>query len=108
LDPRRPEGILKLDLTIKTPQSGADFVKYSQQYMDYAKQVMDIYDVYYLTEKGGSRTYTTKYQNRILLRGELELLLDKAGFEIINVFGSFDREPHGTTSRKIITLAEKK
>jgi len=108
LDPRRPEGVLRLDFTIKSPQTGAEVIKYYQQYMDYAQQVMDIYNVYNINEVGTSRTYTTRYRLRIILRGELELLLDKAGFEVINVFGSFDKEPQGTASKKIIMMAEKR
>jgi len=104
LDPRRPEGVLRLSHAVKT-QSG-ELVRYYQQSMDYAEQLMNVNYVYQISEDGVSRTFAKKYRLRILLRGELELLLDKAGFQVVSVFGSFEREPHSTASGKMIMLAE--
>jgi len=70
--------------------------------------LMNVNYVYEVSENGVGRTFATKYRLRILLRGELELLLDKAGFQVVSVFGSFEREPHSTTSGKIIVLTEKR
>jgi len=106
LDPRRPEGVLRLSHSVKT-KSG-ELVRYCQQSMDYAEQLMNVNYVYEVSENGVGRTFATKYRLRILLRGELELLLDKAGFQVVSVFGSFEREPHSTTSGKIIVLTEKR
>jgi len=106
LDPRRPEGVLRLSHAMKT-QCG-ELVRHYQQSMDYAEQLMNVNYVYEVSEDGVGRTFATKYRLRILLRGELELLLDKAGFQVVSIFGSFEREPHSTTSGKMIMLAEKR
>lgn len=105
-DPRRPEGVLRFDNAARDPASGAEVVKYYQQSMDYAKQIINIQNVYSVTKSGVTRTMTTQYNLRIMLLGELRLLLDKGGFEVVNVFGSFDKTPHTTTSKKMIALAE--
>jgi len=107
LDPRRPEGVLRLSHSVKT-QSGVELVRYYQQSMDYAEQLMNVSYIYEVSEDGVGRTFATKYHLRILLRGELELLLDKVGFRVVSVFGSFEREPHSATSGKMIMLAEKR
>jgi hypothetical protein len=96
LEPRRPESVLRLSRAVKDFQSGAALVRYDQQSMDYAKQIMDVHYVYEINEKRIGCTFVTSYQLRILLRGELELLLYKAGFDEISIFGSFEKEPHGT------------
>jgi ubiquinone/menaquinone biosynthesis C-methylase UbiE len=107
-DPRRPEGVLRFDNAARDPVSGAEVIKYFEQSMDYAKQLIKIRNVYSVTQAGNTRITTTEYNLRIILLGELKLLLDKAGFDVVNVFGSFDKVPHNTTSKKMILLTEKR
>lgn len=107
-DPKYLSGVLKLHHAIKVPESGVELVRYHQESNDYARQLIEASYIYVINEKGTSRTIVTNFRLRILLRGELELLLDKAGFDVINVFGSLEKEPHDTTSKTIIMLAEKR
>jgi SAM-dependent methyltransferase len=107
-DFRRPEGVLKLGHAIKIPEAGLELIRYHQQSNDYARQLIDVSYIYQIQDKGTSHAFATGFQLRILLRGELELLLDKAGFDIRSVFGSFEKEPHDTASGSIITVAEKR
>jgi len=108
VDPKYPCGVLKLGHVVKVPGSGAELIRYQQDSNDYARQLVETRYIYVISENGISRTFVTGFRLRILLRGELELLLDKAGFDVINVFGSFEKEPHDTDSGAIITLAEKR
>lgn len=107
-DPKYLSGVLKLGHAVKAPESGSELIRYHQESNDYARQLIEVSYIYVNSENGISRTFVTDFRLRILLRGELELLLDKAGFDIINVFGSLEKEPHDTASRYIIMLAEKR
>jgi len=106
-DPKYLSGVLKLHHAIKIPDSDAELVRYHQESHDYAKQLIDVNYIYVITKNGISRTIVTNFHLRILFRGEFELILDKAGFDVINVYGSLEKEPHDTTSKSIIMLAEK-
>lgn len=108
VDPKYPCGVLKLGHAVKVPKDSAELIRYHQESNDYARQLIEVSYIYVISENGISRTIVTNFHLRILLRGELELLLDKAGFDIINVFGSFEKEPHDTASGSIIMLAEKR
>jgi len=107
-DPNYPSGVLKLHHAVKVPETGVEIIRYHQESHDYARQLIDVHYIYVITENGLSRTIVTDFRLRILLRGELELLLDKAGFDVINIFGSIEKEPHDVTSKSIIALAEKR
>jgi len=108
MDPKYPCGVLKLGHVVKVPDDNVELIRYHQESNDYARQLIEARYIYVISENGIGRTIVTDFRLRILLRGELELLLDKSEFDVINVFGSFEKEPHDTTSKSIIALAEKR
>ena len=75
------------------------------------KQLLTATWVYQVFEFEGSRrlldTYWSPFEIRVVFAGEWPLLLEKVGFEIISRWGSFDRDPFGEGSDRMLFLCQK-
>lgn len=66
---------------------------------------------YQIFKLGGERrlleTYWSPFEVRVIFAAEWKLLLEKAGFKIIEKWGSFDREPFGDSAGRMLFLCKK-
>jgi SAM-dependent methyltransferase len=74
-----------------------------------AEQRNDIELIYYVQDPAGHTTRLVQaFPMRYFFRFELEHLLARAGFELQNLFGNFDRSPFTDSSPEIIVIAVRK
>ncbi|HSN76874.1 MAG TPA: methyltransferase domain-containing protein [Anaerolineae bacterium] len=109
-----PQGLLEADGRIDLnghwfdPATGAVVLKQTSRTLDDARQlqhVMFIYDEVF--PDGQLRRTLAPFQARYLHRFEGELLLDKAGFTPEQVYGSYDLDPYGSESERMIFVARR-
>jgi len=74
-----------------------------------AEQTNDIELIYYVTDSAGVTTRIVQaFPMRYFFRYELEHLLARAGFEVAEFFGNFDRSPFADSSPEMIVIAVRK
>jgi len=74
-----------------------------------AEQTNDIGLIYYVTDAAGATTRIVQaFPMRYYFRFELEHLLERAGFEIKEFFGDFDRSPFIDASPEMIVVAKRR
>ena len=74
-----------------------------------AQQINDAELIYYVREPAGNTTRIVHtFPLRYFFRYELEHLLARAGFEITEFFGDFDRSPFTDSSPEMIVIAARK
>nr|MBN2276542.1 class I SAM-dependent methyltransferase [candidate division Zixibacteria bacterium] len=72
------------------------------------EQVNEVELIYYLTDsKGETSRIVQAFPFRYFFRYEMEHLLARAGFKILEVFGDFDRSPLSGHSPEMIFVTEK-
>ena len=73
-----------------------------------AGQYNDVELIYYLTGRdGASERIVHAFPFRYFFRYEMEHLLERGGFKIVNLFGDFDKSPLTDSSPEMIFIAEK-
>jgi SAM-dependent methyltransferase len=74
-----------------------------------ARQTNDVELIYYVQDPAGNTTRIVHaFPMRYYFRYELEHLLARAGFEIAEFFGDFDRSPFTDSSPEMIVIAVRK
>ena len=74
-----------------------------------AEQSNDIELIYYVIGRNGeTRRLVQAFPMRYFFRFELEHLLARAGFQMLNLFGNFDRSPFTDASPEMIVIAARK
>jgi len=72
-------------------------------------QCNDIEMTYHLTDKNGNTEQIVQaFSMRYFFKFEIEHLLSRSGFQIIEIFGNFDKSPLKDKSPEMIIMAEKK
>lgn len=72
------------------------------------QQYTDCEITYYVTHPDSRQErLVQRFPMRFMFRHEMEFLLELSGFEVIELFGDFDRSPYGDDSPEIITVARK-
>jgi SAM-dependent methyltransferase len=76
---------------------------------DHLKQVLDVELIYYLTHPDGREERVVHaFPMRYLFRYEAEHLLARCGFEVLDVFADYDKNPLGSTyPGELIFIARK-
>ena len=73
-----------------------------------ADQVNDVELIYYLTNLDGTTERIVQaFPFRYIFRYEMEHLLARCGFRVIDLFGNFDKSPLADNSPEMIFVAEK-
>ena len=76
--------------------------------VDYVHQFSRVELIYYLTDVFGKVTRMVQaFPMRYFFRYEVEHLLARCGFKVIELFGDFDRSPLAEESPEMICIAEK-
>ncbi|MBI2864693.1 MAG: class I SAM-dependent methyltransferase [Chloroflexi bacterium] len=92
----------------KPAENGATVSKFVSQTPDFADQLQHITFFYDETQPGGeTRRTVASFTQRYLFRFEAELLLEKCGFQLENVFGSYDLDDFESDSENMIFVARR-
>jgi SAM-dependent methyltransferase len=120
-----PGGLLLLDLFVPDPHyllqldgrvisefsttldTGDRVSKWVSRTHDAATQAIETTVWYDLVPAGSQQVtrYSDHYYTRYVYRFELEHLLARTGWEVVSLFGSYDLEPYGPESDRLISLA---
>lgn len=110
-DPRHlleADGRLDLHGRWFDPTSGATVLKHMSRTLDAARQLQHVLFIYdEVLPDGQMRRTLAPFQARYLYRFEGELLLDKAGYRPEQVYGSYDLDPYGSDSDRMIFVARR-
>jgi SAM-dependent methyltransferase len=101
-------GQLVLDRVLTEPDAGHLVMKFRAQTVDLERQV--IHTTFLLDKVDGEgivRRTVIPFSLRYLFRGELELLLRHAGYQIEAIYGSYDLDEFSRDSEKMIAVARR-
>jgi hypothetical protein len=74
-----------------------------------AQQTNDVELIYYVQDRAGITTRVVQaFPMRYFFRFEIEHLLARAGFEVRNLFGNFDRSQFSDSSPEMVLIAARK
>lgn len=77
--------------------------------MDYANQRFDMHMIYYVTHPDGRHDRLVHHSSmRYIFRWEAEHLLERSGFAVEHVYGSFDGKPVSSESNDLVFVARKR
>jgi SAM-dependent methyltransferase len=99
-------GQVVLDKVMADPETGCQLMRFRTQTVDHGQQI--IHTTYLLDQVDGEghvRRTLVPFSLRYLFRGELDLLLRHAGFEIEALYGSYDLDELSDDSDKMIAVA---
>jgi SAM-dependent methyltransferase len=88
------------------PGTGRPILKLAAATLDLATQTQHLTLAYDETDEGGAvRRTTASFDVHIFFRYEVELLLDKAGFDLEALYGSYALDPYGGEGERMIYVA---
>ena len=89
------------------PATGHKLLVGEQNSYDTFNQIITARNIVEELNEGGElvRTVHVEYQLRYLYRFEMQHLLDAAGYEVLEVYGGFDREPLDEDSTEMVWVA---
>lgn len=93
-----------------TTPDGIKVRRYNKtNHRDHLKQILDVELIYYLTHPDGhEERIVHAFQMRYLFRYEAEHLLARCGFEVLDVFADYEKNPLGSiTPGELIFIARK-
>lgn len=92
----------------KMDESGARVSKFVAQSPDFANQLQHVTFFYdEVDARGETRRTVAPFTQRYLFRFETELLLDKCGFKLESLFGSYELDDFASDSEKMIFVARR-
>ena len=99
-------GQVVLDRVMTDPDTGHRLIRFHTQTVDLGRQILHVtFIVDEVDGQGGVRRTLFPFSMRYLFRGELELLLRHAGFELEALYGSYDLEEFSGESERMIAVA---
>ena len=97
---------LAINQLLTDPDTGQLILKLISAAVDLATQTQYLALAYDETDKGGVVHRTTaSFQVHFFFRYEMELLLNKAGFDLETLYGSYDLDPYEDDSERMIFVA---
>jgi SAM-dependent methyltransferase len=100
------EGMLVHEWTRFSPETGNQVLKFRTQRVDAAQQLLDLNFIYDEVDPDGQMSRTAlPFQLRYYHRREMTLLLEKCGFAVEAVYGSYELDDYDAESVKMIFLA---
>lgn len=102
------DGRLDLQRQWIDPSNGATVMKFVSRVVDSAQQLQHVLFLYdEILANGELRRTAAPFQMRYLYRFEGELMLQKAGFAVEAVYGSFDLDLYTSDSERMIFVARR-
>ena len=103
-----PGGVAILQRVGRVGALDAEAAKWMVQRVDWAEQTLQLTSFFDLTWPGRSMSRVTQSVSlRWFARAELELLIDRSGLEIEQMFGSYDGAPFVGASQRMIVIARR-
>lgn len=103
------DGRVEWHHTWPDPETGGVVIKQMIRTVDLAEQIMHVTFMYdQVADNGEMRRTLAMFDLRYLWRFEAELLLDKAGYAVEAVYGSWDLAPLMSDSERLILIARRK
>jgi SAM-dependent methyltransferase len=100
------QGQVALDKVMTNPATGRRLMRFSTQTVDLGRQIIRVaFIVDEVDAEGHVERTLFPFSVRYLFRGELEILLRHAGFEIEAIYGSYDLDQFSGDSPKMIAVA---
>lgn len=100
------DGRLEWEQTWTNGNTGERVMKFLTRVVEPAAQVITVNHIYEeIAADGTVRRTVGSFNLRYIWRFEAELLLDKAGFSIENIFGNWDMSPYASNSERMIIVA---
>jgi SAM-dependent methyltransferase len=100
-----PEELLH-DITAPNPETGRSITKFALRRPRVAEQLDELLFFYDEQDARGYLQRTTvELRLRWFTRFELELLLEKCGWEIAELYGNYDLEPYSAQSDRLLIVA---
>jgi SAM-dependent methyltransferase len=94
------------DLTLPDPETGRPITKFILRHPQPDEQVDELLFFYdEQDERGYLRRTSIELKLRWFTRFELELLLESGGWQLDELYGSYDLEPYGPLSERLIVVA---
>jgi SAM-dependent methyltransferase len=101
-------GQMSLAKVMTEPETGRRLMKYHTQTADLGRQIIDVTFIIDEVDSQGQVLRTLfPFSLRYLFRGELELLLRYAGFDVETVYGSYDLDDYTADSDRMIAVARR-
>lgn len=101
-------GQVVLDKVMTDPVTGHRLMRFHTRTVELSRQTLRIiFIVDEVDGQGGVRRTLFPFSMRYLFRGELELLLRHAGFELETLYGSYDLDEFSDSSEKMIAVARR-
>ena len=89
-------------------EQGVQILKWSVRMVDVAEQIQETLFIYEeISPDGRTRRTACPFRLRFLWRAELELMLQMAGFQVLEVWGDYDGRPFDDQSDRLMVLAAK-
>ena len=102
------DGRLLHDATWPRGPAGVPTLKFSSRRLDLADQLLDVTFIFDdLLPGGESRRRPASFQMRYLHRFEAQLLLERAGFVVEALYGSYELDDFAAESERLIFVARK-
>ncbi|MCD6289632.1 MAG: class I SAM-dependent methyltransferase [Anaerolineae bacterium] len=102
------DGRLMLQHTWKDETTGVTIVKQHARRVDFAEQRLDVHFIYdEISPDGTIRRTVTPFTLRYLGRFEMQLLLERSGYIVEAVYGSWDLDPLESDSDRMIFIARR-
>jgi ubiquinone/menaquinone biosynthesis C-methylase UbiE len=100
------DGRVTLEKTLTDPHTGVTVQWFHSRRVDTARQIQEVtFIIDEIGPDGAVRRVLFPFTMRYFFRPEKALLLEKAGFVVENVYGSYDLDPFGPDSEKMIFVA---
>jgi SAM-dependent methyltransferase len=104
-----PDARLTLEQTFVNPDTGGQIIKLSASQVDWTRQLQEIIYVYDETSPDGSVQRTVvPVTLRYVFRYELALLLERAGYQLLTLYGDYDMSLYDQGGTRMIALAQVK
>lgn len=102
------DGHLTLDRQWQDPETGATVLRQTSRTLNLAEQTLEVTFIYEETLSDGRvRRTLAPFRMRYLHRFEAELLLRVAGYELEQVYGTYELDPLESDSERMILVARK-
>ena len=101
------DALLSLENVLTDPETGELIVHLASNRLDTAVQTMHITWIYDVSAPNGGPVHRTVSQANYHYRypHQLELLLQEAGYTLLNLWGDYDQSPYDETSHRLLALA---
>jgi hypothetical protein len=89
-----------------TMENGARLDKWAVHTHNLAQQLIDTSIYFDVSESDGTlKRYVDRYLTRYIHRFELEHLVERAGWQVVSIFGNYELDPYDSESERMLLLA---